>query len=76
MDSNLIAAVTPNLIGLEAIATMQSDMQWINQYGMALFNFSGSDTDPTYVMLLKNTVEALTALTVAVKACQEQLPKS
>jgi len=72
MDSNLIAAVTPNLIGLEAIATMQ----WINQYGMALFNFSGSDTDPTYVMLLKNTVEALTALTVAVKACQEQLPKS
>ena len=68
--------VVPNLIGLESLSAMQTDMQWINQYGNSFFNYSGMNTDAQYAVLLNYMQQALAALAKGLATCQAQMPTS
>lgn len=68
--------VVPNLIGLQSLSVMQTDMQWINQYGNSFFNYSGMNTDAQYAALLNYMQQALAALAEALATCQAQMPTS
>ena len=68
--------VVPNLIGLQSLSVMQTDMQWINQYGNSFFNYSGMNTDAQYAVLLNYMQQALAALAEGLATCQAQMPTS
>lgn len=72
--ANTSTPITPNFNGIRAVATLQSDLQWLQMYGNQFFNYTGTSTDTQYINLLTQMQEIVTALNVDVPALIAQMP--
>jgi hypothetical protein len=72
--ANTSTPITPNFIGIRAVATLQSDLQWLQMYGNQFFNYTGTSTDTQYINLLTQMQAVITALNIDVPALIAQVP--